>query len=152
MYLFMIVKNGCYVDICISTACQSCVSLVTITRCLSWGWDFFLGWCSSGQVWTGLQWLPPDVSSRWEKRVGAQVWCSWGWGWVEASRCPGQVSSVGERVGAQVWCPGGGGGLGTLPCNLSHDACDVPNPFPPGQTDACENINLSKLRFRTVII
>ena len=51
-------------------------------------------------------------------------------------------------------CLGGEGGLeDTLPCGLSHDACDVLTPPQPcEQTDACENITFPQLRLWTVII
>ena len=42
------------------------------------------------------------------------------------------------------------GGGGTLPCDLSHDACDVTYQ-PREQTDACDNITFPKLRLRVVI-
>ena len=40
--------------------------------------------------------------------------------------------------------------MGTLPCDLSHDACDIPTPHPPEQTDASENITFLQFRLRTV--
>ena len=45
----------------------------------------------------------------------------------------------------------GGGEVGTILCDLSHDAFNVPNP-PAQQTHACENITLPQLRLRTVKI
>ena len=52
------------------------------------------------------------------------------------------------------WCPGV---RGTLPCDLSHDACDVPTHLTPrGQndwrTDACKNITFSQLCLPAVLI
>ena len=43
------------------------------------------------------------------------------------------------------------GGRVTLPCDLFHDACDVPNPLPRKQKDACENITFPQLRLRALI-
>ena len=42
-------------------------------------------------------------------------------------------------------------GEGTLPCDVSYDACDHVLTFPPPrQTDACENIAFSQFRLQVV--
>ena len=64
---------------------------VASTRCCSRG-------SPNEQIWTGLQWSPPNVTS-----TACQVWCP----------------------GVPNWpFPGGA----TLPCDLSHDAFDVTYP------------------------
>ena len=68
-------------------------TLEATTGCLyRWGHG-----ASSEQVWIGLQWWPPDVSSR-----GGLMYS-------------GLISRGG----------------GTLPCDLSHDTCNVPYPLTP---------------------
>ena len=55
--------------------------------------------------------------------------------------------------GSQDWCGGTLPDLlgGTLLCDLSHGAFDLTHPPPCGeQTDACENITFTQLRFRVV--
>ena len=59
---------------------------MAITRRHFWG-----GRSPNEQVWIGLQWSPPDFTSRDTRRVGIapQVWCPrW------------------QKICAQVWCPG----------------------------------------------
>ena len=65
----------------------------------------------------------------------------------EEGRCPGLMPRGGEEEGR-------GGKLkgGVLPCDLSHDACNVPVPFPLNRmTDACENITFPQLCLWAVI-
>ena len=58
--------------------------------------------------------------------------------------CPG-VGVFGSR-----WVCWGRGRV-ALPCDLSHDACDVTYPpHPHRQTDACENITFPQLLLRVV--
>ena len=88
------------------------------------------GRSSSEQVWTGLQWWLPDVSSRGGEGLDLRVW-RWG-----GARSPGLMSRKRD----------------TLPCDLSHDACGITTTLSPcGQTDVCENITFSQLRLRAVI-
>ena len=58
---------------------------VATTRC-QWGEG---GRTSSEQVWTGLQWWPPDVTSR-RMALSEQVW-----------------TGLMSREVPQAWCPGG---------------------------------------------
>ena len=86
---------------------------------------------SSEQVWTGLQWWSPDVSSRVEGKGGRSQ------GLVSEMRGRGRERrGKGGGVGPQVWCLEWGGGRVFLPCDLSHDACDAPTPVCL-QTDRC---------------
>ena len=59
----------------------------------------------------------------------------------------------GESIGPWFDVHGKGGGgkgkLGNLPCDLSHDKCDVPIP-PPEQTDACENFTFPQLSLHAI--
>ena len=65
-------------------------------------------------------------------------------------RCP-CLMSRGRGVGAQVRSPGEAG-KGTIPCDLSHDAYDVPTPYTLNRmTDACKNITFPQLHLRAVI-
>ena len=84
------------------------------------------------QVWTGLQWLPSNVSSRVVSHV-LEGGVPRGLG-----RYPGLMSRG-----------------GTLPYDLfMMSGCHLTTPLPPKreQRDACENIILPKLCFRPVII
>ena len=52
--------------------------------------------------------------------------------------------------GPQVSCQGGR--WSTLPCDLSHDACDVPTPSAREQADACETVGcVTPARYRVGI-
>ena len=55
------------------------------------------------------------------------------------------MSVAGGTPGSDVWGVGGEGC--PLPCDLSHDVCDVTYPPPTmKQMDACENITFLQLR------
>ena len=104
------------------------------------------GRSSNEQVWTGLQWSPPDVTCRGGSQ-NEQVWAGLHW-W------PPEVTNGGR--GPQVWC------LGVpyltfswerwyptmWPIPMMH--LMLPSPSPQ-KTDAYENITFPQLRLGAVI-
>ena len=105
--------------------------------------------------WQPYVFMRPPLDARTVGGVGPEV------NKFEQASSDDYLMSVagGEGLGPQVWRWGGDRSPGlmsrkrdTLPCDLSHDACDITTTLSPcGQTDVCENITFPQLRLRAVI-
>ena len=110
---------------CVPPACadyNSCNTLVAPVQ-----------WRSNDQVWKGLQWWQPDVTSR---------------------AIPSLMATAGRSLGSFLR---GGGRARATPCTVRSNASWVIltwDSLPPvgRQTHNCENITFLKLRWRAVTI